>query len=74
MIVLQPLLYQFLYALFQNPPKRPTSILAQLHPHHFHHGGNGDVSTLDWSEVPEGILHYEVPHVSGDGGEFLMMF
>ena len=43
------------------PKKAP---LAPLHPHHFHHGGNGDVSTLDWSEVPEGILHYEVPHVS----------
>lgn len=32
------------------------------------------MSTLDWSEVPEGILHYEVPHVSGDGGDFLIMF
>ena len=42
-------------------PQKPTSIIPQFRSilTIFIHRGNGDVSTLDWSEVPEGILHYE---------------
>ena len=42
-------------------PQKSTSIMPQFRSilTIFIHRGNGDVSTLDWSEVPEGILHYE---------------
>lgn len=42
-------------------PKQPAKLDLS------HRASNGDVSTLDWSEVPEGILHYEELDFSYNG-------